>query len=250
MDFLRAPPDTIRLMTHVVAGYPDLTTNKRLVQAMAEAGAGMVEIQIPFSDPLADGPTIMRANQHALDRGIRLRDCFALMETLAGKVSIPLLFMTYGNLAYSYGIERFVINVKKLGCRGIIIPDLPYDEQIDNLNDICQAENLPNIQVFSPGISRERMKAISGLAQGFVYATLKVGVTGARDRLDPEAMIYLQTLRSQISLPIAAGFGISSPPQVRALIDSVDIAVIGSHLIEVHDTGGVEAVEKFIRDCL
>lgn len=240
----------INLMAHLVAGYPDIETNKRLIETMARCGVSLIEIQIPFSDPLADGTTIMRANQSALDRGIDLETCFKLMESMSKEVDIPLLFMTYGNIPFAFGLEAFVDRSVASGCSGFIIPDLPYDEDTFSLNNLCHKRNVPNVVVVSPDTALVRLQKIKSFAEGFIYTTLKVGITGSRDKIDSQAVDYIKTLRELFDIPIAAGFGISKPEQVHSLIGIADIAVIGSKLIELVEQQGVNGVANFLRLCL
>lgn len=236
----------LKLMTHVVAGYPDLETTEELIRVMAESGADLIEIQIPFSDPLADGPTIATANQAALDKGITPGHCFQLVEKLRTRVDIPLLFMTYANIAYSMGIETFVRRSREVGIDGLIIPDLPFDGSPDLL-EASQKHNCHAIPVVSPGTGRERLEAILPQARGFVYTTLRVGITGSRKSIDENGLEFLETLRAFTRLPIAAGFGISSAQMVQQLENRVDAVVIGSHIINLFNRDGLAAVSEFIR---
>lgn len=247
---LKANTGKINLMTHLVAGYPDIETNKKLIETMAKNGVSIIEIQIPFSDPLADGPTIMRANQSSLERGIDLDTCFSLMRSMSKSVDIPLLFMTYGNIPFTYGLEAFVDRSLDSGCSGFIIPDLPYDEDTALLNLLCHKKNVPNVAVVSPDTPVSRLEAIKNFARGFIYTTLKVGVTGTMDNIDSQAVSYVQSLRQLFDIPIAAGFGISKPEQIHSLVEIADIAVIGSKIIEIVERHGVNGVENFIKDCL
>lgn len=240
----------IHLMTHLVAGYPDIDTNKKLIYSMAKSGVKLIEIQIPFSDPMADGPTIMRANQISLNNGTNLEICFRLMEDMSKEVDIPLLFMTYGNIPFVYGMKEFVDTCSKIGCRGLIVPDLPYDEDTFILNVFCKQKDLPNIAVISPDTSIHRIKKLKEFAQGFIYTTLKIGITGAGNEIDLAGIKYIDFLKTHIQLPIAAGFGIAKPEHVDSLRGIADIAVIGSRLIELVDSEGVPGVSKFIKACL
>lgn len=237
----------LKLMTHVVAGYPDMETSKQLVRVMVENGADLVEIQIPFSDPLADGPTIMAANQQALDNGVTPDDCFAMAAELTGSVDIPLLFMTYVNIPYRLGMERFISRSAEAGISGLIVPDLPFDEDTHGYAELTRKYHLYAIPVISPGMSGERLTAVTSQAQGFVYTTLKVGITGASRRLDPRGLEFLDTLRAHTSLPIAAGFGISSSEHIEMLRGKADAAVIGSHILNLTKNSGIEEVKTFLR---
>ena len=237
----------LKLMTHLVAGYPNISTNIELATAMEKAGADFIEIQIPFTDPMADGPTIMRANQASLDQNTKLEDCFKLMEQLSKTIHIPLLFMTYGNIPYRMGMEKFIKQAKQSGASGLIIPDLPYDEEINNYNELCRKNDLWNIQVISPDTEMNRIDAIKKYANGFIYITLKVGITGTSGQLDPKALAFIKKVKKIIHLPLAAGFGLSKPSQMNQLKGLVDIAVIGSKVIEIEEAEGVSGVSEFLK---
>lgn len=244
-------------MTHVVAGYPDLKTSEDLLLTMSEAGADFIEIQIPFSDPMADGPTIMHANQIALDKGTRVEDCFALAERLRGRLSAPLLFMSYINVPFRMGLDTFVKRSTAVGISGLILPDLPYDEEVEeksgstsSSNDytaLCDAAGICPVYVVSPDISQPRLQKISSLGRGFLYTTLKIGITGGQAATGEKGLTFLEVLRQQTTLPIAAGFGISTPAQAKALEGRADIAVVGSQLIRVFEKDGRKGVADFIR---
>jgi tryptophan synthase alpha chain len=239
----------LKLMTHVVAGYPDIETSGRLIEVMAESGADLVEIQVPFSDPLADGPTIAIANQAALESGTTPDQCFQLARQLSKKINIPLLFMTYANIPFSMGMERFIRKSKEAGISGFIIPDLPFDADNGEYIDIAKSYGCYPIAVVSPGMSAARLKKIVQSALGFIYTTLRVGITGARRSIDDKGLKFLETLGSYTQLPIAAGFGISSAEMLEPLKTRADAAVIGSHIINLFNRDGIEAVAYFIRSC-
>ncbi len=248
----------LRLMTHVVAGYPDLKTSEDLILTMSEAGADFIEIQIPFSDPMADGPTIMHANQISLDRGTRVEDCFTLAEKLRGRITAPLLFMSYINVPFRMGFDDFIKRSAGAGISGLILPDLPYDESMDenpsspksfnHYTELCDAANVCPIYVVSPDISLPRLQRISSLGRGFIYTTLKVGITGGQTATGEKGLAFLDVLGRETKLPIAAGFGISTPEQAKALDGRADIAVVGSQLIRIFEKEGRKGVADFIRE--
>lgn len=239
----------IGLMTHVVAGYPNLAATGDLIRLMADSGVDLIEIQIPFSDPLADGPTIMRASQHALDNGVTTTDCFNLAEEMAAKVDVPLLFMTYGNIPFAMGMERFVKRSAAAGVQGLIIPDLPFDEETDDHMALAKKAGLKIIQVTSPSTGEERLAKVCAIAEGFIYSTLKVGITGAGADINEQGITFLNRIRSLTDLPIAAGFGISSPEHVQRLVGKTDVAVIGSHVINLYEKEGEKGVARFLEEC-
>jgi len=215
---------------------------------MADIGASLIEIQIPFSDPLADGPTITRANQHALDAGVKIEDCFNLAEEMSARVDIPLLFMTYVNIAYQMGLERFVTKSAEAGISGLILPDIPFDEKHMNYLDITREQSLHPILVVSPDVKTDRLETLSKLASGFIYTTLKVGITGSQKKIDPFGLEFIDTIRNTSKLPVAAGFGISSKEHIDQLRGKADAAVIGSYLIELFHQGGIEKIANFLKE--
>ena len=239
----------IKIMTHVVAGYPDLATSKEIILAMDRSEADLIEIQIPFSDPMADGRTIMTANQTALDNGTSPTNCFQLVRDLQGPVNTPLLFMTYGNIPFNMGMERFIRESARCGISGLIIPDLPFDEDNENYPEMAKNNGLHSIHVVSPDVPVSRLKEICKRSSGFIYTTLKVGITGARTAIDRQGLAYVDTIKKQTRLPVAAGFGISSPAQVKQLQGIADIAVIGSHVINLYDQHGLAKVIEFLGQC-
>jgi tryptophan synthase alpha chain len=239
----------LKIMTHVVAGYPDPETSQNLILAMAEAGADMIEVQIPFSDPLADGPTIMAANHKALQKGMTPKLCLKMVQEIKDEIKIPLLFMTYVNLAYSLGFDQFLSESAACGVSGLIIPDLPFDERnYDQYYSLLRKYQLCGIQVISAGLSLSRLKKILKIAEGFIYITLRVGVTGAREGMEKKSTDFIDLVRAYTDLPLAAGFGISSVEQITNLIGKVDVAVVGSHLINLFNSGGEGNVQNFIKE--
>lgn len=222
------------LMTHVVVGYPSLEETVSLVKTMAESGVDFVELQIPFSDPLADGPTIMKACEESLAQGTKVKDAFTVMKQLAKEVDIPLLFMAYYNTVFNYGVETFCRDAQSVGAVGLIVPDMPLDEEAhEHFFAYCKKYNLHHIQVISPASTDTRLQKNAKVANGFVYVTSRQGTTGAKDTLDPKLSNFLKKVRMSISLPLAVGFGISKPEHLRQLKGNADIAIVGSAIIDV-----------------
>lgn len=240
------------LMTHIVAGYPNLEVSEEVALKMIEAGVSYLEIQIPFSDPVADGPTIMKASQVALDSGTTPEDCFELMKRLREKTDIPLLFMSYFNIAFRYGLEKFCQRAQEVGCYGLIIPDIPYDEESsEHYLELCKKYNLHSIQVISPLTPESRLRKISEIASGFVYCVSQTGTTGTRSEMNQELSIYIERVKQHIDLPLAVGFGISSREHVEEVLNSGDIAVIGSKVIRILEEGSSpEKVKEWIESVL
>lgn len=236
-----------KIMTHIVAGYPSPARCEKLALLMAKAGVAYIEIQIPFSDPVADGPTIMQANEESLQNGIRVADCFKFMKSLSLQIDTPLLFMSYFNILHHYGVEAFCKKARECGCWGLIVPDIPFDEEsYEHYLRACSANGLKAIQVISPLTPESRLEQIGKVAQGFVYCVSRYGTTGAGDDLNPDLRDYLKKVRKHIALPIAVGFGISSRAHVEAVCKHADIAVIGSKVIDIIKKKGLHDVEKFL----
>jgi tryptophan synthase alpha chain len=237
------------LMTHVVAGYPDLDRSREIVATMAGQGVGLIEIQIPFSDPLADGPTITRANQQALQNGVRPEDCFKMARELAPRLASPLLIVTYGNIAFQMGLDTFAAECAQAGASGVLIPDLPFDESPLDLPSLFNRQGLCYIPLISPGMRAERLRKVLALASGFVYLTLRTGTTGAVSRVEDKGLAFIDLVRRMTTLPLAAGFGLSSPEHIRLLKNKVEAVVIGSHLINTYDRAGLRGIVEFLRLC-
>lgn len=222
------------LMTHVVVGYPTLTATEEIVKAMAENGADFVELQIPFSDPLADGPTIMKASEEALRNGTKVRDSFTLMRRLSFEVEIPLLFMGYYNTVFKYGTERFCRDARRAGASGLIVPDIPPEEEgEEHFIRNAKKNNLYAIRVVSPASTIERLEKNASVAEGFVYCMARQGITGAKKDLDPELVKYLERVKKIFDVPVAVGFGISKREHIQALQGHADMAIVGSAVIDV-----------------
>ncbi len=237
----------IGLMTHVIVGYPTLNDTINIVKTMAENGVDLIELQIPFSDPLADGPTIMKACEKSLEKGTKVRDAFTIMHALSSQISIPLLFMGYYNTVFKYGVEKFIYDAKNAGASGLIVPDMPIDqENEEHFFSFCKKYYLHNIQVISPASTEERLVKNSRVANGFVYCTARQGTTGAKDKLDPQLSSYLKTVKKYFSIPIAVGFGISKKEHIKMLEGQADIAVIGSAIINIINKSTPRKVEENI----
>lgn len=236
----------ILLMTHIVLGYPSFDDSRRIAHAMVEAGVDLMELQIPFSEPIADGPVILHANQKALASGSTVDRCLEQAAKLASELPIPFVFMSYYNIAFMRGFERFAKEMKDAGLHGAIVPDLPFEEGDDGLFAAMEKEGLDPIFIYSPNTSDARMKAIAERARGFVYCVARKGVTGeATDFASLDG--YLARCRAATKLPLALGFGVKSKQDIDELVGKVDIAVVGSETIRVVDAKGVEAVGPFIR---
>lgn len=239
------------LMTHLVVGYPGLEQSRVLALTMAEAGVDFIELQIPFSDPVADGPTLMRANQIALENGATVKQAFDLMRDLSSQIKIPLIFMTYFNIIFRFGADKFCAEAAAAGAAGLIAPDIPLDEEPqEHFIAAAQQHGLTAIRLLSPASNERRIRLNVGLAKDFIYFVSRKGITGAQFELDPKLPGYLKTVKKFSNLPLAVGFGISSPAQVAALKGQAEIAVIGSAVVNVYDKAEKGSEIDTVRDFL
>jgi tryptophan synthase alpha chain len=236
----------ILLMTHIVVGYPDLQTSYQLVDAMVEAGVDLMELQIPFSEPVADGPVILHANQRALEGGIRVDDCFEFARHVTAKHSIPFLFMSYYNVLFKRGLVRFAEDSKAAGICGAIVPDCPPEEGDEYVAAMAKNQLAP-IYIFSPRTPDERMRMLGRAGGGFVYTVARKGVTGSATVFSKETDDYLARCRSATTLPLAVGFGIKSRADVAYLEGKAEIAVVGSQSLTVLAESGVAGVTRFLK---
>lgn len=235
----------ILLMTHIVIGYPSFDDSLRVVEAMVEAGVDLMELQIPFSEPIADGPVILHANQESLSGGSSVERCLRFAEEMARRFDIPFLVMSYYNILYQFGVDAFTRALAAGGLRGAIVPDLPPEEAGDYLAAM-EAASLDPIFIFSPNTTDERMAEIARHARGFVYCVARKGVTGADTDFSTALDTYLARCRKATDLPIALGFGVKDRADVDALRGKADIAVIGTQTIRVLEEQGVAGVAPFI----
>lgn len=236
----------ILLMTHLVLGYPSFEENRRIIAEMDRAEVELIELQIPFSEPIADGPTIMAANHKALDRGIRVSECLDFFrEITVAFPRIAFLVMTYYNILFAYKEEAFLDEVAKIGMKGLIVPDLPPEEGETYLTT-CQEKNLAPIFIFAPTHTQERLSEIARYSQGFVYCLGRKGVTGTKTQFDDQITRQIERYRNSTNLPLALGFGIQEKNDVDFLTGKIDIAVIGSQLIRIQEEKGITAVGDFL----
>ena len=235
----------ILLMTHIVLGYPSFDDSYRIVKAMVEAGVDVMELQIPFSEPIADGPVILRANQESLARGAKVKQCFDFARRVSAEFQIPFLFMTYYNILFKYGVDRFAADMAQAGMRGAIVPDLPPEEGSDMLTAMARHDLSP-IFIFAPTTSIERMRMLASHGKGFIYCVARKGVTGAKTDFSSDLEGYIARCRTATDLPLALGFGVKDRADVDFLTGKVDIAVIGTQTIRLIEEKGVGAVGDFI----
>ena len=236
----------ILLMAHVVVGYPDLEESFKVVKAIVSAGVDLMELQIPFSEPIADGPVILKANQSALSAGIRVDDCFEFARRVTQSFDIPFLFMTYYNIVFKRGEERFFAEAKEAGIRGAIVPDIPPEEG-ESYVAAAAAHDIAPIFILSPTTTPDRLAYLAGFGRGFFYCVARKGITGAKTTFSAELDEFLGRCRRVTQLPLALGFGVSRKEDVDFLKGKVEVAVVGSQALRVLNSSGVEAAGNFFR---
>lgn len=225
----------------ITCGDPTLDVTEEAVVAMAEAGADLIELGIPFSDPTAEGVVIQDANLRALKNKVTTDDVFSLVERIRARgVAVPMVFMTYANVLFSYGLERFAKRAAEAGVQGVILPDIPHEEKPEFAEPLA-AEGLELVSLIAP-TSHERIKEIASDAQGFVYMVSSLGVTGVRSEITTDISAMAELVRSATSIPCAVGFGISTPEQAANMAGKSDGAIVGSAIIKLLAQYGEEAV--------
>ena len=236
----------ILLMTHLVVGHPSFEVNRQVVARMAAAGVELIELQIPFSEPVADGPVIARACQESIARGTTVEACLGFAAEMAGShPKVSFLLMSYYNIVFRLGEEAFLDRARRARIRGLIVPDLPLEEGSGFFRAARRAGMDP-ILIFAPTSTDARMHELEAAADGFIYCVARRGVTGAETTFGPELDAYLARCRAATDLPLAVGFGIRSREDVDHLLGKADIAVIGSETIRIVDERGPEAVGPFL----
>ena len=236
----------ILLMTHIVLGYPSFEDCFRIIEAMVEAGVDLMELQIPFSDPIADGPVILRANHEVLRGGVTVQQCLDFAGKVTASFNIPFLIMSYYNIFFKYGVERFVSEMARRNLRDVIIPDLPPEEGKEHLRAM-KTHQLSHIFIFSPTTSDIRMRYIASLASGFIYCVARKGVTGANTSFSKELGRYISRCRKATTLPLAVGFGVKKTSDINYLKGKADIAVIGTQALRIMEEKGISGISNFIR---
>lgn len=233
----------------VTCGDPDLETTAAVVREMAAAGADLIELGIPFSDPTAEGPVIQGANIRALDGGVTTDRIFDLVRDLRQDVTVPFVFMTYANVVFSYGAERFIRTCQDIGVDGLILPDLPFEEKEEFLA-ICHAHEVDLISMIAP-TSKDRIAMIAREAEGFLYIVSSMGVTGTRRAITTDVGAIVEIVRQHTDLPCAIGFGISTPEQAQHMAQYADGVIVGSAIVKIVERYGRDAaphVGDYVRD--
>mgnify|MGYP006289013267 FL=1 len=236
----------ILLMTHLVIGYPSFEENAKTIKAMVEANVELIELQIPFSEPTADGPVILKANSASLEAGTTVEACMMFAKSMCKTYpDVSFLFMTYYNIVFVYGEERFRADAKLIGVRGLIIPDLPPEEGKQWYKE-CRGESIDSILIFTPTHTQKRLHQLAEDAVGFVYCVGRRGVTGNKTAFDETLAGQIETYREATRLPLALGFGVQEKSDIDFLKQQVEIAVIGSKLIQIQNESGTDAIKDFL----
>ncbi len=225
----------------ITCGDPDLETTAAVVRSAVENGADLIELGIPFSDPTAEGPVIQGANLRALSGGVTTDKVFSLVRELRRDVSVPMVFMTYANVVFSYGAERFISTCNEIGIDGLILPDLPFEEK-DEFLPICRQYDVDLISLIAP-TSENRIAMIAEEAEGFIYVVSSLGVTGMRSEIKTDLASIIKVIRENTEVPCAIGFGISTPEQAKKMADLSDGAIVGSAIIKLLEKHGKNASE-------
>ena len=225
----------------VTCGDPDLETTGAVVREMVKNGADLIELGIPFSDPTAEGPVIQGANLRALNGGVTTDQIFEFVKELRRDVSVPMVFMTYANVVFSYGAERFISTCRGIGMDGLILPDVPYEEK-EEFQSICRRFGLELISLIAP-TSENRIARIAGEAEGFVYLVSSLGVTGVRSEIKTDLTSIVEAIRRNTDIPCAIGFGISTPEQAARMAGLADGVIVGSAIVGLIEKYGRQAPE-------
>lgn len=233
----------------LTCGDPSLEVTEQLVYAMEEAGADLIELGIPFSDPTAEGPVIQEANVRALAGGVTTDKVFAMVEKIRKNTKIPMVFMTYANVVFSYGTERFIKKAAEVGMDGLILPDVPFEEK-EEFDVVCKQYSLDLISLIAP-TSHERIRMIAKEAKGFVYCVSSLGVTGVRSEIKTDVAKMVEMVKEVNDIPAAIGFGISTPEQAKKMASVSDGAIVGSAIVKIVAKYGKECipeVEKYVKE--
>lgn len=223
----------------ITCGDPDLETTAAVVREAVKNGADLIELGIPFSDPTAEGPVIQGANLRALNGGITTDKIFAFVKDLRKDITVPMVFMTYANVVFSYGAEKFISTCRDMEIDGLILPDLPFEEK-EEFGPLCRKYGMDLISLIAP-TSENRISKIAGEAEGFLYIVSSLGVTGTRSRIETDLVFIVEVVRQNTDIPCAIGFGISTPEQAKRMADISDGVIVGSAIIKLLEQYGKDA---------
>ena len=232
----------------ITCGDPDLATTKEIVKEAVKNGADLIELGIPFSDPTAEGPVIQGANLRALTNGVTTDRIFDLVRELRLEITIPMVFMTYANVVFSYGAEKFISTCREIGIDGLILPDLPFEEKEEFL-PFCEKYDVDLISLIAP-TSENRIAMIAKEAKGFIYLVSSLGVTGTRSEITTDLGSIVSVIRANTDVPVAIGFGISNPEQAKKMAALSDGAIVGSAIIKIMEKYGTDSpayVGEFVK---
>ncbi|MFH2139089.1 MAG: tryptophan synthase subunit alpha [Candidatus Omnitrophota bacterium] len=218
-------------VAYITAGFPNTAVTEKLIPVLEKNGADFIELGMPFSDPIADGPTIQKSSYIALKNGMTMNKFFRLVRNVRKKSQVPLIMMTYYNLIYNYGFKRFAEIARKSGLDGVIVPDLPIEEAQD-LNENLRSEKISLIFLISPVTEKSRMKKISKVSEGFIYYVSLTGVTGVRDKLPDDLVENVRLIKNVTKKPVYVGFGVSTSEQVKQVSETADGVIVGSAIIK------------------
>ena len=226
----------------ITAGDPDLETTKQIMKKMADAGCDLIEIGIPFSDPIAEGPVIQNANIRALKNNVTTDDVFNMTKEISAELNIPLVYMTYLNVLFRYGYDRFLKKAKESGICGVIIPDMPYEEK-GELQKTARQYGIEVVSLVAP-TSEDRIKLISTDSEGFVYVVSSLGVTGIRSEIKTDLESITKVIKENTDTPIAIGFGINTPEQAKKYASLADGVIVGSAIVKIIENYGRSAPDE------
>ena len=233
----------------ITSGDPDLETTEKIVYAMDHAGCDLIELGIPFSDPTAEGPVIQEANVRALSNGVTTDKVFEMINRIRKNTDVPMVFMTYANVVYSYGIEKFCQKMVEGHMSGMILPDVPFEEK-EEFDTVCKEYGLDLISMIAP-TSHQRIQTIAKEANGFIYCVSSLGVTGVRSKITTDIGAMVDLVREVTDVPVAVGFGISTPEQAKKMASQSDGAIVGSAIIKIIEKYGKDApeyVEAYVKE--
>lgn len=225
----------------ITCGDPDLETTGELIKKMSESGADLIELGIPFSDPTAEGPVIQEANIRALSKGTTTDKIFDMVKSIRNEVAVPLVFMTYANVVFSYGTESFIKKAAECGMAGLILPDVPYEEK-GEFEKVCEKYGLELISLIAP-TSRDRIEMIAKNAKGFIYCVSSLGVTGVRNSFSTDISDVTKHIKAAYDIPCAIGFGISTPEQAKKMSVYSDGVIVGSAIVKIIAKYGKNCIE-------